>query len=43
MSERVYVCIVCGHTLTEEEFLRMPDDYLCPECGVGKEDYVLME
>lgn len=43
MNDRVYVCVVCGHTLTEEEFLAMPDDYLCPECGVGKSDYVLME
>jgi rubredoxin len=43
MSERIYVCIVCGHTLSEAEFLAMPDDYLCPECGVGKSDYVLMD
>jgi len=43
MSDRVYVCIVCGHTLTEEEFNAMPDDYLCPDCGVCKEDYILMD
>ena len=43
MSDRVYVCVVCGHTLTEDEYLSMSDDYVCPECGVSKEDYVLMD
>jgi rubredoxin len=43
MSERTYVCVVCGHQLTEAEWLNLPDDGECPECGVGKDDYELME
>lgn len=43
MSERVYVCCVCGHTLSEADYLSLPDSVTCPECGVSKEDYVLME
>jgi rubredoxin-NAD+ reductase len=41
-----YVCIVCGHVHDEElegNWDQLPEDFLCPECGVGKEDYVLME
>ena len=41
-----YVCIVCGHIHDEElegNWDQLPEDFLCPECGVGKEDYVLME
>lgn len=41
--EQTYICIVCGHTLTVEEYNAMPEDYTCPDCGVGKEDYVLIE
>lgn len=43
MSERIYVCIVCGHTLSEADYLSLPDSVNCPECGVSKQDYVLME
>ena len=38
-----YRCIVCGHILSVEEYNRMPDDYTCPDCGVGKEDYELVQ
>ena len=41
-----YVCIVCGHVHDEElegNWDQLPEDFLCPECGVGKEDYVLMD
>ena len=37
---QVYRCVVCGHILTVEEYNAMPDDYTCPECGVGKDEYV---
>jgi rubredoxin len=41
--EQVYRCIVCGHTLTIEEYNSMPEDYVCPDCGVGKSDYELVD
>ena len=38
-----YVCNVCGYVYDEEEqgvaFADLPDDYACPLCGVGKEDF----
>lgn len=46
-----HVCIVCGHTydpaLGDPEqgiapgtpFADLPEDYLCPDCGVGKDDF----
>ena len=43
MSGRTYVCIVCGHELSEEEWLSLPDDASCPDCGVSKHDYILVE
>ncbi len=46
-----YVCNVCGYVYDEEvgapeegivagtKFNDLPDDYVCPLCGVGKEDF----
>ncbi|NLL95309.1 MAG: rubredoxin [Thermoplasmatales archaeon] len=38
-----YVCDVCGYVYDEEEegvpFDRLPDDWTCPDCGAGKEDF----
>jgi len=37
-----YVCVVCGHVheeAIEGVWEELPDDFTCPECGVGKEDY----
>lgn len=37
-----HVCIVCGHVHSEElegTWDTLPDDFTCPECGCGKEDY----
>ena len=39
-----YVCDVCGYIDDPEEnggvaFEDLPDDYVCPLCGVGKEDF----
>lgn len=48
---RKYECIVCGHIYDEAEgapddgippgtrWADVPEDWLCPDCGVGKEDY----
>ncbi len=38
-----HICIVCDHVHdpeTEGRWEDLPDDFECPECGVGKEDYV---
>jgi rubredoxin len=46
-----YVCIVCGYVYDPERgdaengidpatpFEDLPDDWVCPECGVGKEEF----
>ncbi|MBR6503032.1 MAG: rubredoxin [Clostridia bacterium] len=46
-----YVCTVCGWIYDEAlgdedngiepgtEFEELPDDFVCPLCGVGKEDF----
>jgi len=52
---RKYECIVCGFIYDEAEGLPdegippgtrwddIPDDWLCPDCGVGKEDFDMIE
>ena len=33
-----HVCVVCGHIhdeATEGKWDELPEDFLCPECGVG--------
>jgi rubredoxin-NAD+ reductase len=37
-----HVCLVCGHIhdeATEGKWDTLPDDFTCPECGCGREDY----
>jgi len=38
-----YVCTVCGYVYEDEQenipFNKLPDDYECPLCGVGKEKF----
>lgn len=37
-----HVCVVCGHVhneYTEGEWETLPDNFECPECECGKEDY----
>jgi rubredoxin len=46
-----YVCSVCGYVYDEElgipdqgiapgtKFEDLPDDFVCPMCGVGKESF----
>ena len=38
-----YQCDVCGYIYDEEaegmKFDELPEDYVCPVCGVGKEHF----
>ena len=48
-------CIVCGFIYDEESGLPedgiapgtawkdVPDDWMCPDCGVGKDDFEMVE
>ncbi len=50
---RTYVCVVCGFVYDEAKglpedgfppgtrFENIPNDWMCPDCGVGKEDFEL--
>ncbi len=37
----VYICSVCNYQFagTEEEFLALPEDWVCPVCGMPKEKF----
>ena len=40
-----YVCQICGYVYDPAEndnvpFANLPDDYECPVCGAGKEDFL---
>ena len=48
-------CVVCGFIYDQQQGLPedgitpgtswddIPDDWLCPDCGVGKSDFVMIE
>lgn len=38
-----YKCGICGYEYpgTKEEFENLPDDYVCPLCGVEKSQFTL--
>ena len=42
-----YICQVCGYEYDEQDegvaFNDLPDDYVCPLCGVGKEQFEVAE
>jgi|GEM_PF-1444352 len=42
-----YICAVCGYVYNEEAegtlFKDLPDDWICPVCGEGKEEFELGE
>ena len=52
---RKWQCIVCGYIYDEAEGCEeedvppgtlwedVPEDCMCPECGVGKEDFEMIE
>ena len=55
MNYKKFECVICGHIYDEElgdpdggipagtKWEDIPDDWVCPECGVGKEDFDMME
>lgn len=50
-----YICLVCGFVYDEAEgwpdddippgtrWQDVPEDWYCPDCGVGKEDFDMIE
>jgi rubredoxin len=52
---RSYMCVVCGFIYHEADGLpeegiapgtrwaQIPDTWTCPDCGVGKEDFEMVE
>jgi len=50
-----YKCIVCGYVYDPVDgdpsdgikpgtlFSDLPDDYICPVCGAGKDEFILYE
>ena len=43
--EQQYVCQVCGHVhdeATEGAWKDLSDNFICPECGCFKDEYVIM-
>ena len=55
MTFRKWQCIVCGFVYAEEEGSEaeglaagtrwddVPEDWICPECGVSKADFEMIE
>ena len=55
MEFKKWECIVCGWVYDEEKghpedglepgtrWEDIPEDWVCPECGVGKEDFDMVE
>jgi len=51
----LFECLVCGYIYNPEEgdpaggippgvtFFSLPDDWLCPECSAGKNEFALVE
>lgn len=49
-----YICVICGYIYDEEKGVPdegiaagtrwedVPDDWLCPDCGVGKSEFELV-
>lgn len=46
-GEKMYKCIVCGYVYNPEEtgvpFEELPEDWVCPMCGVGKDQFEKVE
>lgn len=34
-----WMCSICGYIYDGEDFLKEADDYLCPLCDAGKEEF----
>lgn len=40
MTNKVWVCKVCGYVYDgDTPFEDLPADWVCPLCGVGKDDF----
>lgn len=43
-GEKMYKCTLCGYVYNQEEtgipFEELPDDWVCPLCGVGKDKFI---
>jgi rubredoxin len=51
----LYECLVCGYIYDPEagdpaggippgvEFSALPEDWVCPECGAGKDQFVIVQ
>jgi rubredoxin len=49
--KKMYICDICGYVYDPEigdpdggidpgtSFKSLPDDWVCPDCGAGKEDF----
>ena len=43
--EKQHICVVCGHVhdeAVEDKWDELPDDFTCPDCGVGKDEYEMI-
>ena len=52
---KTYMCVVCGYVYDERRgapdegiepgtrWEDVPDDWVCPDCGVGKDDFEMTE
>lgn len=50
-----YMCLLCGYIYDEEKgwpddgieagtkWDQVPEDWLCPECGASKSDFIMVE
>jgi len=47
ISMKKYVCLICGYVYDEEQegtkFEDLPEEWVCPLCGVGKDQFKLVE
>lgn len=42
MTDKVWVCTVCGYVYDGKiPFEELPEDWVCPLCGVGKDNFEL--
>jgi rubredoxin len=52
---KVYMCVICGFIYDESKghpesglapgtpWAEVPEDWTCPDCGAGKEDFEMIE
>jgi rubredoxin len=54
-ADKAYMCVICGWIYEEAEGVPeagiepgtrwedIPEDFVCPECGAGKQDFEMIE